>query len=133
MRIWLDKIGLKKKDRPEGWNKPFSRRVKCKVRKWIYGVDPRETYALDFAWHMWLYEHLKMFLEQADPVVVLDEKNIEWDSGTWSIRDLILMMLQRLEFVLNPESGYNDFDEKDVKYARQIEEIWAAVCPYMWW
>lgn len=133
MRIWLDKIHVPKKNRPEGWKRPLGRHVKCKIAKLIYGVDPRDTYDLDFTWRLWLYEHLKMFLKQADPVIDMSEKNIEWDGGKYSLLEMIHMMLDRLEFALDPRNQYDDLDEKEHKYVNQIEQIWATVCPAMWW
>lgn len=133
MRIWLDKINVPKKNRPEGWRRPFSRHVKCKLTKLVYGVDPRDTYDLDFAWRLWLYEHLKMYLKEASPVIDLTEKRFEWEGKKYSQEELIGMMLERLEFALNPRNRYDDLDAKEYEYVHQIEQIWAVVCPAMWW
>lgn len=133
MRIWLNKIHVPKGHRPEGWKKPLSRHIKCKMTKMIYGVDPRETYDLDYTWRLWLYEHLKMFKKQASPVIDMTDRRFDWDGENWSQEELIDMMIDRLEFALDPKSGYDDMDDKDWHYVHQIEEIWAVVCPAMWW
>ena len=133
MRIWLNKIHVPKKHRPEGWTKPLGRHLKCRLTKAIYGVDPRETYNLDETWRMWMYEHLKMYLKKADPVIDLTEKCFEWNGEKYSQRELIQMMIDRLEYALNPKLGYNDYDSKDWSYVHQAEEIWAVLCPAMWW
>lgn len=133
MRRYLDKIGLKKKDRPEGWKKPLTRHIKCLFHKHIYGVDPRDTYDLDFAWRMWLYEHLIEFKKQAEPVIVMTEKKWEYNGEMYSQLELIDMMIERLEFALSPSKDYNDFDEEQYKYVSETEEIWALICPAMWW
>ena len=133
MRIWLNQIHVPKKYRPEGWKKPLKRHLKCKLAKAVYGVDPRETYDLDETWRMWMYEHLKMYLKKANPVVDLTEHHFEWKGEQYSQLDMIHMMLDRLEFALNPKSGYDDFNEKDYNYIHEAEKIWAIICPAMWW
>ena len=133
MRIWLRRIGVKRSDRPEGWNKPVKRAVKCWFAKRVYGVDPRETYDLESTWRMWMYEHLKMYLKQASPKVDLTFHKIQWNGDEWALEDLIHMMMDRLEYALNPKLGYNDYDEADFKYVHEAEDIWKTICPYMWW
>ena len=133
MRLYLDKIGLKRKDRPEGWIRPLKRTVKCLATKFLYNVDPRETYDLDATWRMWLYEHLIMFKKEADQVIDMTEKKWEYDGKMYSQIELIEMMIERLEFALSPSKDYNDFDEEQYKYVSETEKIWALICPAMWW
>lgn len=133
MRIWLDKIGVGKKYRPEGWHRPLKRELKCRIEKKIFGVDSRETYDLRDTWYMWLYEHLKMYLKKASTIVDLEYHEIEWNGHQWTQKALIEEMLRRLEYALNPKSGYNEYDETQWNYVHQIEEIWAVVFPYLWW
>lgn len=133
MRIWLDRIGVKRRDRPEGWNRPVKRRLKCLLEKHIYGVDSRETYSLDDTWRMWLYEHLKMYLKKADPVVDLSDNLFTFNDEQYTQKELIEMMLSRLEFYLNPKYHYNEYDRHDYEYVNEIEQIWAVVCSSMWW
>ena len=133
MRIWLDKIGVKRRDRPEGWTKPFKRRVKCWCARSLYGVDPRETYDLESTWHMWMYEHLKMFKKEAEPCIDMTEKIFEYEGAKYSQTELIDMMLERLEFALSPAMGYNDYDKEQFDYVHEVEIIWSIVLPAMWW
>ena len=133
MRIWLDRIGVKRRNRPEGWAKPLGRHVKCWFERKIYGVDSRETYDLDFTWRMWLYEHLKMFLKKAESVVDLDEELLNYDGKMHSMKELIEMMLERLEFSLDPKKDYDDYDAKQFAYVHEVEKIWAVIAPAMWW
>ena len=133
MRVWLTKIGVKRRDRPEGWVKPFGRHIKCKVKNKIYGVDPRDTYDLYYTWQLWLYEHLKMFRIEAMPVVDLEWERIEYNGKKYTQLEMIDMMLTRLEFALNPKKKYDDLDQTQWEYVHEVEKIWAAVAPAMWW
>lgn len=128
MRKYLDQIGIKRKDRPEGWNKPLKRAIKCWFERRIYGFDSRETYSLDFSWRMWLYEHLKMFRKCAGPVIDMTEKKITYNGELYSQLELIDMLIDKLEHWLK-----DDTDGFSEPYVPEIEQIWAAVCPYMWW
>ena len=132
MRIWLDRIGVKKKNRPEGWNRPLRRTVKCLIQKHIYGVDPRETYDLGMTWRMWMYEHLKMFRREAKDVVDLEFHKFEFNGKMYTLLELIDMMIERLEFALTHEDEYF-IDMHDTKYVREAEQIWSIVAPVMWW
>ncbi len=133
MRKYLDDIGVKRKNRPEAWRNGLKRRIKCWFERHAYGFDATETYDLDYTWHLWLYERLKMFKKYAIPMVDLTEKKIEYDGEMYSQLELIDKMLCRLEYALNPKYDYDDFDANEYKYVHEVEKIWAAACPYMWW
>lgn len=133
MRRYLDKIGVKRKDRPEAWRTGFRRRMKCWFERRVYGFDATETYSLDYTWYLWLYERLKMFRKYATKTVDLTESMYEYDGNKYSLLELIDKMIHRLEYRLNPKFSYDDLDENDVKYVNEIMGIWAVVCNSMWW
>jgi hypothetical protein len=41
------------------------------------------------------------------------------------------MMIERIQFMFSEE--YNEYDENDFAYVKEIGEIWAIVLPAMWW
>jgi len=132
LRLYLDRIGIKRRERPEWWLKPLRRTIKCWFKKLLYNVDPRETYDLDTTWRMWMYEHLKMFREQAIEVIDMTYPRIEYEGQKYSQLEMIDMMLDRLEFCF--KHGYDScLDDESVKYICEAEKMWAVACPYMWW
>ena len=84
---------------------------------------------MDYSWHLWLYERLKMYIECA--CVNLDFHKFKYKGEEYSQEQLINMMLERLEFSFSPK--YNDFDNEQYNYVHEIEEIWAKVVGAMWW
>lgn len=127
MRKYLDDIGVIA--RPDTWNKDDKRQNQWAEERAAYGFDERETWNLDFSFHLWLYERLKRYVEVC--CVNLEYHKFSYHGEEYTQKQLIDMMLERLEFSFKPE--YNDYDEKQFKYVSEIEEIWAIVFPAMWW
>lgn len=128
MRKYLDDIGVK--DRPDTWCEDGDERQKrWKKQREMYGFDDRETWNLDFVFYLWLYERLKMFLDVT--VIDLDFHRFEYNGKEYTQRQMIDMMIERLEFCFSKE--YNSFNAEHVDYVLEIGKIWATVLPAMWW
>ena len=133
MRLYLDRLGVKRKDRPESWRSGLKRRIKCWLERRLYGFDATETYSMDYTWHLWLYEHLKMFREYATEYIDMTEQRYEYNGEKYNQLEMIDMMLERLEYMLDPRSMYDDMDEEDAIYVGEIEKLGAISCYDMWW
>lgn len=128
MRKYLDDIGVK--DRPDTWCEDGDeRQERWKKQREMYGFDDRETWNLDFVFYLWLYERLKMFLDVT--VIDLDFHRFEYNGKEYTQRQMIDMMIERLEFCFSKE--YNSFNAEHVDYVLEIGKIWATVLPAMWW
>lgn len=127
MRKYLDDIGVA--ERPDTWNKDDGRQQQWAKERELYGFDERETWALNYSFYLWLYERLKRFVEVC--CIDLNYHKFEYNGTKYTQRQMIDMMLERLEFSFKPE--YNDCDEKQFAYVSEIETMWAAVMPAMWW
>ena len=127
MRKYLDDIGVT--DRPDTWNKDDKRQEQWKEEREVYGFDERETWSLDFSFRLWLYERLKRYLDVS--CVDLEYHKFDYNGNKYTQRQMIEMMLERLEFSFKPE--YNDFDDKQFEYVSEVGKIWAIVLPAMWW
>lgn len=127
MRKYLDDIGVT--ERPDTWNKNDGRRKQWEEESEIYGFDERETWSLDFSFYLWLYERLKMFIDVCS--IDLDYHEFKYNGKEYTQRQMIDMMLERLEFSFKKE--YNDCDSEQYNYVSEIEKIWAIVLPTMWW
>ena len=129
-RKYLDDIGVT--DRHDTWYDDETdpeRDVKFNTQRAIYGFDERETYALDHAFHCWLYERLMMFLEVNN--VDLEFHKFEYKGKEYTQKQLIDMMLVNLKFVLSKE--FDDYNDEHREIAKSISEIWSLVLPAMWW
>lgn len=126
-RKYLDDIGVT--DRPDTWEFNDGREEKWALQRKEYGFDSRETWDLNYSWHLWLYERLKMFVDIT--IINLDFHKFKFKEKEYTQREMIDLMLERLKFSFSKE--YNDWDEEQVEYVCEIEEIWAMVCPAMWW
>lgn len=94
-----------------------------------YGFDVRETWALDYAFFIWLYERLMCFSEVNN--INLSYHTIKFDGETLTQQQCIDRMIKGCKIaILKDEDKYTDSDKKTVK---DVAEIWAKVLPYMWW
>lgn len=97
----------------------------------IYGFDSRETWSLDWYFYRWLYEHLRMYQDSASEIVDLHYHKFNFKGHIFYQNELIEMMLERIRFACSEE--YDEWNENDAAYVREIGEIWAIVLPAMWW
>lgn len=72
------------------------------------------------------------YLEDADPVVDLTWTKVEYNGKTYTQRELIDMMLERLKRFLT-DKDFNDWEEENFKWLHEIEKIWVVILPAMWW
>lgn len=126
MRKYLDDLGVT--DRPDTWNPDDKRQGKWQEERETYGFDERETWDLDYSFHLWLYERLKMFVKAP---INFEFHHFEYKGKTYTQKELIEMMLERLEFSFKED--YNRLNETQAAYVSEIEEIWAIVINAMWW
>lgn len=127
MRKYLDEIDVT--DRPDLWNENDERQEQWAKEREELGFDERETWCLDHSWHLWLYERLKYYKEYA--TIDLDYHLFSYGDGEYTQGQMIDMLLERLEFSFSKD--YNDADNGQWAYVREIENIWALICPTMWW
>lgn len=124
---YLEDIGIT--DGPYNWRGDS---FKWRHERQVYGFDSRECWDLDYTFYLWLYERLMKYLEDADPVVDLTWTKVEYNGKTYTQRELIDMMLERLKRFLTDED-FNDYEEENFKWLHEIEKIWAVILPAMWW
>lgn len=102
---------------------------KFKRERKKYGFDEREVWNLDLSFYCWLYERLRLYLDTSP--VNLDYEEITYKDKTYSLKELIDMIIERLEFALSPD--YNDFNQKQLAYVEESAQIWAVIISYVWW
>lgn len=125
---YLKDIGVT--NTPWDWRKEDS--FKWRHERQTFGFDSRETWNLDYTFYLWLYERLMKYLEDAESVVDLTWTKVEYNGKTYTQRELIDMMLERLKRFLTDED-FNDYEEENYKWLHEIEKIWAVILPAMWW
>lgn len=128
-RKYLDDINVI--DRPDTWHKDDSKQEVWKKQREIYGFDEREVWSLDYTFNLWFYERLKMFKECASKMIDLDFHKFEFGGKEYTQRQMIDMMIERLEFSFKPE--YDNLDEEQYKYVTDVIKIFHKVYGAMWW
>lgn len=132
---YLDDIGVTK-DQNMWWfddaQYPDDKRIeKWKTEREIYGFDDRETWDLQRAFYLWLYERLMKYVESASPIINLEFHKFEYKGKEYTQLEMIDMMLDLLKFCFSPE--FNDLDQEHLEKINEIGKMWALVLPAMWW
>ncbi len=96
-----------------------------------YGFDSRETWDLRFAFYLWLYERLRMYLDRSSKIINLDYYTFEHKGKEYTQRTLVEDILQHIRFFFSEE--FNDGNLEHCNYVREIEELWMLLTPVMWW
>lgn len=107
-------------------------KIECKrwkKQRKEYGFDEREVYNLDYTWHLWMYEHLSLYLQVADGVPTVDK--FEYKENIYTQKEIIQMILDRLTLELGPDPSWTE-SEKTVAYVKEIEPLWFLVYSSLW-
>ena len=127
-RKYLDDIGVT--ERPDTWCIDDSRQERWQEQREIYGFDDRETWSLDFAFYLWLYERLKMYLDVN--FVDLEFHKFEYEGEELTQQECIDRMIKGCEVYFKLDDDWN-ISEEDKKMIDDVTKIWAIVWPAMWW
>lgn len=84
-----------------------------------FGFDSRETWSLDTTMIELLYERLHMYLEKADPVIVIREP----------VRQAIEEILHLASIALDEEGD----EEVSMEAADKLWKLWSENHRFMWW
>lgn len=124
------------------------RRAQLESQRRRFGFTDTETYDLDYTASVWLYMHLKMFLDVGGKVV-----NFEWE-GNWSdelrkdlkevgvdvekyhndklVFEYICTLLEEADRIFCKSSSFEE-DDKGHKLQTKAFKIFAVMMPYAWW
>lgn len=123
---------LEKEALPYSYYNPEDRRADCWLKeREVYGFDDTETWGLESTFYSWLYEHLRMYVDHASRIINLDFHEFIYNGIVYTQIEIIEMILERIRYYFSED--YDDFEEDDVAYIKEIGKLWALVLPVMWW
>ena len=132
-RKYIDELGIKYEDTPQGWNTDVedSRLSEWRKQREEWGFDERETWNLAYAFELWLYERLRVY----DETNIVDTHSklhqFEYKGEVLSFQDCIDRMLEGLKIKLTDDSWWKDEDKKE-----QVEDIlplFVLCYNCLWW
>jgi hypothetical protein len=131
-RKYIDDLGIKFENTPQGWCPNDPREDKWKKEEEIYGFDSRETWALDYNFKLWLYERLSMYNE----INIVDTSfhKFEYKNETITFQDCIDRMIAGLKLDLTIDEF--DSKKKDLKVQEAINDvlpIFQLCFNCLWW
>lgn len=97
-RKYIDDLGIKHEDTPQGWNLNDLRQEEWKTEQKIYGFDERETWSLSYSFKLWLYERLSMYNEVNG--INTSFHKFEYKDETLTQQDCINRILEGLKYDL---------------------------------
>lgn len=133
-RHYIDNLGIKLEETPQGWNKGDSRQDLWKKEREKFGFDERDTWDLHYTIDLLLYERLCMYKEKAENFIDLTFNKFEYENEILTKEECLNRMIEglRLELTLD------EYDEKreDPKVNKLISDVYKiyAVCKHaLWW
>lgn len=136
MRKYIDDLGIKKKETPQGWSGSQGRRKQWQCQRKMYGFDYRETFSLDYTFLLWAYERLMMFNE----VNIIDTSyhKFEYEDKEMTLQDCIDFIINVFKYELTKDDVKNfelTMDERLLLHKRYEDslKIFAMILPYLWW
>lgn len=136
-RAYLDRIGIFRDERPEGWvsGLELRRRFRWWRERRKYGFDERETWALDKTIFMFLYERLKRY-DEVDIINTSFHKK-EFNGKVMTFQEAIDRMIELSEDLVKIESLEIDSYEEEVgkieQKAKELFDLLSIWVFYLWW
>lgn len=136
MRKYIDDLGIKKKETPQGWSGSQGRRKQWQCQRKMYGFDYRETFSLDYTFLLWAYERLMMFNEVN--IVDTSYHKFEFEDKEMTLQDCIDFIINVFKYELTKDDVKNfelTMDERLSTHKRYEDslKIFAMILPYLWW
>ena len=88
----------------------------------------RDCWSLDASFIIWLNEHLKVYLKDADKIVDLEYNKFEYNGKEYTHKELIKRMIYLSNYLIK----YYYLDTKREK-VDELLDIWKLVFSAMWW
>lgn len=97
-----------------------------------YGFDERETWALNFTFYAWLYEHLKMYKDVC--CVDLTYHKFEYKGKTLTQEECIDKIIEGCEIYLAfDDCGWGEYTDEQKEKVDDVIALWGIILPAMWW
>lgn len=98
------------------------------------GVYPYECYDLNDTMFKWLYEHVCQYYEDADRVVDLDYMDFLHLDKRYTMREMLLLLKEDLEYVITHSYPLTVDEHKAMKLRRDDAfDILKEIADALWW
>ena len=124
---------------PNTLDKTGNRHKRFMKQRRKYRFDERETWSMDYTSLIWLYEHIKMYVDIGGKTVDLeyplsddlkkelaDKEGIDFNTQK-EVLEYICKLIEKWD-----KCNYNIEDEH-WEYAQQAVRLYAIILPIMWW
>lgn len=130
---YLDDIGYD--EYPENYTDASDdRNIVWQEERRIYGFDNRDTWSLNNAYYCWMFEHLKMYIDQADGFIDLNYHKFDYNGNEYTQKELILLLLENIEYILFHQDDMEELEWTKLReLEREVADIWYMILPAMWW
>lgn len=130
---YLTDIGIKEDDMPWNWNPDDIRQKEWVKEREKYGFDERETWDLDYSFHLWFYERLMMYNE----INCIDTSyhKFKYKNEELTLQECIDFILETLKNKLLRD--IIDWDKKTsdkiYKQEEKMYQLIIKILPCLWW
>lgn len=97
----------------------------------VYGFPSYETYDLEDSFYLWLYEHIRMFMDKAEKEINFGYHRYDFKGKTYTQGEMMKGILDRIKLAFS--RAYDPYDPKEYTYVHEIPQMWALILPAIWW
>ena len=100
----------------------------------LYGFNIKDTWYLENAFYMWLYERLRAFLDVAGKKIDLTYFKFTYEEKEYTQEELTKLLISKLEVMIKIcEDFIEDEPGLYTSLRKEICDIWCILLPVTWW
>lgn len=128
-RKYIDDLNLGYTDQDLKGHPDDPRQEKWKQQVDTYGFNERETWDLDIAFYMWLYERLMMYKEVSD--INTSFQKYKFQGVTITQEECIDRMVEGCKYAII--SDRYEISEYERQCVNEVTKLWDLCIIDMWW
>lgn len=132
-RKYIDNLGIKYTETPQGWNADIgdNRLPRWEKERETYGFDERETWDIDYSFYLWLYERLMMYNEVN--CINTEFHKFDFEDEVLTQQQCIDRMIEGCELFLDQNKNNIKSTDEEFKKAGDVPYIFAMCIHSLWW
>ncbi len=130
-RKYLDDIGVDPESRPDIYIKGDPRIPKFEEQVRVYGFNEQEAWSLNYAFKLWLYERLNMYVDTNNVVDTTFHK-FQYKGETITFQDCIDRMIEGLKLDITTLASETGTEEEMAK-VDDVLPLFVLCFGYLWW
>lgn len=94
-----------------------------------------ECWNLDYSLVVWLNEHLRVYLEDADKVIDLAYYKFDYEGETYTLKEIIIKLIAITDYLKDKHFADSSSEDLEITERKKDEmyDILKMIHYYLWW